>query len=97
MSPREHFGTAEIRDEAPPRTGFNWIGLASVAFGLSNFVLLYLVGAPVALIMGYHARRAIRASEGRQTGMWVAVLGIALGWVGLGVNLYTFLAYNLHW
>lgn len=83
-----------LRDDAPPRDGFSWVALAAVAVGLANFVILYLVGAPLALILGYHARKTIRASAGRQTGLPVAWLAIALGWLGLAVNVYTFIVYN---
>ena len=93
----EHQGGLDapgLRDDGPPRAGFSWVALAAVALGLANFTILYLVGAPLALILGYHARRSIRASGGRQTGLSVAWAGIALGWLGLAANVYTFIVYN---
>ena len=94
LGPQGGIDAPGLRDDGPPREGFSWVALAAVAVGVANFVILYLVGAPLALILGYHARKTIRASGGRQTGMPVAWAGIALGWLGLAVNAYTFILYN---
>ena len=41
------------------------------------------IGAVLALVFGYRARREIRDSAGRKTGMGLATAGIVLGWIGI--------------
>ena len=43
------------------------------------------VGAILALVFGYKARREIDASGGAQKGRGMAVAGIVLGWVWVGL------------
>lgn len=43
------------------------------------------IGAVLALVFGYRARREIRDSAGRKTGAGLATAGIVLGWIGLAV------------
>lgn len=88
-----HPGSAEDFD--PPRPGLSWAALGAVACGIANFVILYPVGAILALLLGYGAKRTIARSGGVQTGLRVAWLGILLGWVGLAINIYTFIAFNV--
>lgn len=95
LGPEGRIYAPGLGDDGPPRAGFSWVALAAVAVGVANFVILYLVGAPLALILGYHARKTIRSSGGRQSGLSVAWLGIALGWLGMAVNVYTFIVYNV--
>ncbi|HEU5003852.1 MAG TPA: DUF4190 domain-containing protein [Actinomycetota bacterium] len=92
--PRYHPG-ASLEHDAP-RPGLSWSALGAVGCGIANFVILYPVGAILALILGYAAKRSILRSGGVQTGLKVAWLGILIGWVGLAVNIYTFIAYNIH-
>lgn len=93
----EHLGYHPGADLAfdAPRPGLSWGALGAVACGIANFVILYPVGAILALILGYGAKRTILRSDGVQTGLKVAWLGILLGWVGLAINVYTFIAYNI--
>jgi uncharacterized membrane protein len=53
------------------------------------------IGAVLALVFGYRARREIEDSAGRQTGSALATAGIILGWIGIvilvaGVILLSF-------
>ncbi len=41
------------------------------------------IGAVLALVFGYRARREIRDSSGRKTGTGLATAGIVLGWIGI--------------
>lgn len=61
-----------------PRT--NGLAIASMVLGI---VWLYGIGAVLALIFGYQARKQIDASGGRETGRGMAIAGIVLGWVGV--------------
>lgn len=85
---------ADLAHDAP-RPGLSWAALGAVGCGIANFIILYPVGAILALILGYGAKRTILGSDGVQTGLTVAWLGIVLGWVGLAINVYTFIAYNI--
>lgn len=46
---------------------------------------LYWIGSILALIFGYVAKSQIDRSQGRQSGRGMAVAGIVLGWVGVGI------------
>jgi formate-dependent nitrite reductase membrane component NrfD len=43
------------------------------------------IGAVLALVLGYQARRQINKSAGRQTGSNLATAGIILGWIGIAI------------
>ena len=43
------------------------------------------IGSVLALIFGYVGKNQIDESLGRQTGRGMAVAGIVLGWIGLGL------------
>lgn len=60
----------------------NGLAVASMVMGIA---WLYWVGSASALVLGYMARRQIDASSGTQRGRAMAVTGIALGWIGIGV------------
>lgn len=58
----------------------NGMAVASMVLGI---LWLYWVGSVLALIFGYIARRQIR--ERGESGDGMAIAGIVLGWVGVGV------------
>jgi len=62
----------------PQRT--NGMAIASMVLGI---LWLYWVGSVLALVFGYIARNQIRERGDAGTGM--AVAGIVLGWVGVGI------------
>lgn len=70
-----------------PRT--NGMAIASMVLGI---VWIYGIGAILALIFGYKARREIDGSGGSQTGRGMATAGIVLGWVGIGGLLLILIA-----
>ena len=55
-----------------------------MVLGILGFVVCG-VGAILALVFGYKARREIDASGGTQKGRGMAVAGIVLGWVWVGL------------
>lgn len=61
--------------------------IISLIFGILSFVMLPVVGAIVAIILGITARREIAASNGRLTGDGLALAGLILGWVHIGLFL----------
>ena len=78
---------------APPPTPLktNGLAIASLVLGI---VWIYGIGAILALVFGYQAKRQIDASNGREGGRGLAIAGIVLGWVGIGVVLL-FLLFGL--
>jgi Domain of unknown function (DUF4190) len=67
-----------------PRT--NSLAIASLVLGIAQ-VFFWLVGAILALVFGYKARRQIDESGGREGGRGMAIAGIVLGWVGVGLAI----------
>ncbi|HET9258220.1 MAG TPA: DUF4190 domain-containing protein [Pseudonocardiaceae bacterium] len=68
---------------AGPTNGF---AIASLVLGI---IWVYWVGSVLALIFGYVALKQIR--ERRESGYGMAIAGIVLGWVGVGVLALLFI------
>ena len=64
-----------------PRTT-NGLAVASLVLGI---LWLYWIGSILALVFGYIARAEIRRSHGAEQGRGLALAGIILGWIGIGV------------
>ncbi|UOY00608.1 DUF4190 domain-containing protein [Blastococcus sp. PRF04-17] len=64
---------------APPRRT-NGLAVASMVLGI---LWIYWIGSVLALIFGYIARSQIR--ERGEGGDGMAIAGIVLGWVGIGI------------
>ncbi|QVT81512.1 hypothetical protein ENKNEFLB_03922 [Nocardioides aquaticus] len=62
----------------------NGLAIASMVLGI---LWLYWVGSILALVFGYVARAQIKRSHGQQVGGGMAVAGIVLGWIGIGIAL----------
>ena len=54
------------------------------------------IGAVLALVFGYRARREINNSGGRQTGSGLATAGIILGWIGITILVAGVILISLH-
>jgi hypothetical protein len=67
----------------PQPTSTNGMAIASLVLGI---LWLYWIGSILALIFGYVAKRQIDESAGRQTGRGMAIAGIVLGWIGVGIG-----------
>jgi hypothetical protein len=85
----------------PPPTG-QLAGAFSQTNGLAVASLLLAVlwfagvGAVLALVFGYRARRQIKNSAGSQTGSGLATAGIILGWIGITVLVAGIILVSLH-
>jgi len=64
----------------PPARSTNGMAIASMVLGI---VWVYWVGSILALIFGYVALNEIRRSK--QAGEGMAIAGIVLGWIGVGI------------
>ncbi|GAB1512823.1 DUF4190 domain-containing protein [Actinophytocola sp. KF-1] len=70
----------------PPARPTNGMAIASMVLGI---VWVYWIGSILALIFGYVALKEIRRSG--QSGEGMAIAGIVLGWIGVGIFLITVL------
>ncbi len=50
-----------------------------------GIVWLYGLGSILALVFGYVAKNQVDLSDGRHAGRGMAIAGIVLGWVGVGI------------
>lgn len=72
-----------------PSRGTNGMAVASMVLGI---LWLYWIGSVLALIFGYVALSQIKATGGTQGGRGMAIAGIVLGWIGLGLLLIGLIA-----
>jgi hypothetical protein len=68
--------------EAPQTSGK---AIVSLVFGILAFFPLPFIGTIVALITGYSARSEIKGSDRIMKGDGMALTGIILGWVSIGL------------
>jgi hypothetical protein len=62
----------------------NGLAIASLVLGI---LWIYWIGSILALVFGYMAKNQIDRSGGTQSGRGLAIAGIVLGWVGVGILL----------
>ncbi len=67
-----------------PAQKTNGFAIASMVLGI---IWIYWIGSILALVFGYIARGQIKRSQGLQSGDGMAIAGIVLGWIGIGVLL----------
>ena len=72
-----------------PTTKTNGMAIAALVLGI---VFIYGVGSILALVFGYQAKGQIDRSNGTETGRGMAVAGIVLGWIGIGLILLIIIA-----
>ena len=73
----------------PAETGTNGLAIASLTAG---FLWLGWLGSIAAVIFGHVALAQIKNSGGRETGQGLAIGGLVLGWLQIGVLLIVVLA-----
>lgn len=66
----------------PMQQKTNGFAIASLVLGI---IWIYWIGSILALIFGYVAKSQIDRSQGMQSGRGMAIAGIVLGWVGVGI------------
>jgi hypothetical protein len=70
--------------KSTPKT--NGLAIASLVLGMAQ-IFACIVGAILALVFGYISRRQIDESGGTQGGRGMAIAGIFLGWIGIGLAI----------
>jgi hypothetical protein len=63
------------------------MAIASVVMGVAGWTLLPLVGSILAIIFGNMARHEIRQRPDELTGDGLAVAGLVLGWLSVGISI----------
>jgi hypothetical protein len=61
------------------------LAIASLLLGIGGLTILPLLGSILAIIFGYMARKDIRQRAGLVSGDGLAVAGIVLGWISIGL------------
>ena len=61
------------------------LAIASLVLGIGGLTLLPLLGSVLALILGYMARKEIRQRPDELTGDGLAIAGIVMGWISVGL------------
>jgi hypothetical protein len=89
----EEIAAAALDAPPPDQRQINALAIASVAAAVLWFAGL---GAVLALVFGYRARRQIRNAPDTQTGSRLAVAGIVLGWIGIAIVATGFVLIALH-
>lgn len=69
------------------RVPTNGFAITSLVLGILGLIGLWFVGPILALVFGYLARGQIDRSGGRQEGRGLAVAGIIMGWIGIGLSV----------
>lgn len=67
----------------------NGLAIASLVLGI---LWVYWIGSVLAVIFGHVALSQIDKSGGTQTGRGMAIAGLVLGWIGVGVLLIILVA-----
>lgn len=98
LGPPEETAAAAIDAPPPDQLGAgigqaNGLAIASVLLAV---LWLAGIGAVLALVFGYQARRQIKNSAGRQTGSGLATAGIVLGWIGIAIVVAGVILIALH-
>jgi hypothetical protein len=68
-----------------PATGTRTSGLAIASLVTGLFFWCWVIPGIVSIVLGHIALESIEDSGGTKTGRGMAIAGIVLGWVGIGV------------
>jgi hypothetical protein len=65
----------------------NTLAVVSLVSGVVGWVMVPFLASIVAVVTGHMARSQIRQSAGREDGDGLAITGLVLGYLGLGLAL----------
>ena len=92
--PVEAWTPAPAPPEPPPRPVIDYttpqtsgMAIASLVMGIAGWTLFPLVGSILAIVFGYAARRDIRSRPDELTGEGMAIAGLVLGWIMVGLSV----------
>jgi hypothetical protein len=75
-----------------PTPATSGLAIASLVLGIGGLTLLPLIGSIAAIILGYMARSDIRKRPGEVTGDGLAMAGLVMGWIAVGLSILGLLA-----
>lgn len=78
---------SETQYTPQPMAQTSTLAIVSLVSGIVSWFLLPLIGAVIAVITGHMARREIRESMGAMTGDGMALVGLILGYLQLGLTV----------
>jgi hypothetical protein len=68
-----------------PSVPSSGLAVASLVSGVAGLTLLPIVGGVLAIVLGYMARREIRQRPDEVSGDGLALAGIVMGWISVGL------------
>jgi hypothetical protein len=75
------------RSAPSPTVQTSGLAIASLVSGIAGWTILPLLGSILAIFLGYAARNEIRRDPDRLTGEGLAVAGLVLGWIMVGITV----------
>ena len=78
-------GPAGYPAQYAPAAPTNSSAIASLVCGILGLTFCPIVLSIIALVLGYSAKKTIRASGGREQGEGMATAGIVTGWIGIAI------------
>ncbi len=79
---------------ATPSMPTSGMAIASLVLGIGGLTVLPLLGSILAIVLGYMARRDIRQRPDQVSGDGLALAGIVLGWISVGIAVFGLLAFG---
>ena len=76
-----------VPSAAAPQPQTSGLAIASLVLGICGWTILPLVGSILAIITGYMARKEIRENPDGLAGDGMALAGLVLGWVSIGLGV----------
>ena len=73
--------------QTTPGTKTNTMALVSLIAGILGLTLFPFLGSIAAVITGNIGRKEIAASSGAETGDGLAMAGVVMGWIGIGLGV----------
>jgi hypothetical protein len=70
-----------------PTPATSGLAIAALVLGIGGLTVLPLIGSILALIFGYMARNDIRKRPSEVTGDGLAMAGIVMGWIAVGLSV----------
>lgn len=82
------------RPPLPPSVPTSGMAVASLVLGIGGLTVLPLLGSILGIIFGYMARRDIRQRPDEVSGEGLALAGIIMGWIAVGLAVLGFLVFG---
>jgi hypothetical protein len=74
-----------VRTFGPMPAATSSLAIGSMIAGILSWVMIPILAAIVAVVLGHMARREVRDSRGHLTGDGMALVGMVLGYIQLGL------------